>query len=161
MRLPKYLDRLTLVGAAFFVAGCGGGTAPGAAGYPVPNLQTTGALAPAFKKPALIAFDFYSGSLEYWPIASDGGSQPQQLSASLGIDSGYGLVANGNLVAIANYSPAEIVTYNVRTKAQASMNDPYGDPYDVAVDKKGTIYALKRRERCRFIRERIVAADAD
>ena len=116
MRLPNYMYRLTLVSAASFAAGCGGGATPGAVGYPVANLQTVGMLSPAFKKPALIAFDYYSDALEYWPIAPNGGSQPQQLSASLGIANGYGLAANGNVVAIANYSPAEVVTYNVKTK---------------------------------------------
>lgn len=142
MRLPKYVYRLTLAGAAFFATGCGGGTTPDTVGYSIANLQTSGNPSPAFKKPALIAFDSYTDALEYWPIAPNGGSQPQQLSASLGIDSGYGLVANGNVVAIASFSPAEIVTYNVRTKAQTSLADPYGGPLDIAIDKQGTLYAL-------------------
>ena len=46
------------------------------------------------------------------------------------------------MVIIASYSPAAIVTYNVNTKAQTMMSDPYGNPFDVAVDKHGNIYAM-------------------
>ncbi len=49
---------------------------------------------------------------------------------------------NGDVIAIANYSPAEVVTYNVKTKAQTTLSDPYGGPFDIAIDKEATIYAL-------------------
>lgn len=54
------------------------------------------------------------------------------------------MVANGNVVAIANSSPAEVVTYNVKTKAENTLSDPYGEPYDIAVDKHGTLYAMNK-----------------
>ena len=52
------------------------------------------------------------------------------------------MAANGNLIAIANYNPAEIVTYNVKTKREKTLPDPYGGPVDVAIGKQGSVYAM-------------------
>lgn len=139
MRL--YALRPILVFSALFITSCGGGTTP-AAGYPTTILQPYGALSPALKKPALITLNVHSGSLEYWPIRPKGGYNPVSFSLSLGIFTAYGLVANGDVVAIANYSPPEVVTYNVETQAKTTLTDPYGGPLDIAIDKKATIYAL-------------------
>ena len=90
----------------------------------------------------LVTLNLLSTDLEYWPIEPSGGTLPQQLSGPLGISSGYGMAADGNLVAIASYDPAEVVTYDVKTKTENSLADPFGGAVDVAIDKHGTIYAL-------------------
>lgn len=141
MRGLALVARLTLPVVAASVVGCGANITPTTFQYS-PSGRAARVASPASSTPALIAFDTLNGSLGYWPIQHGGGETLQPLSGSLGIHNGYALAANSNVVIVANYQPAEIVTYNVRTKAQASMNDPYGDPYDVAVDKKGTIYAM-------------------
>jgi hypothetical protein len=96
----------------------------------------------ALKTPALVTLNLQFGDLEYWPIRQGGGNQPKELSPSLGVFSAFGLAADGNVVAVANYSPAEIVTYNVATKATAVLPDAFGKPIDIAVGKGGTLYAL-------------------
>jgi hypothetical protein len=123
-------------------AGCQGGSTPSVPGYSAAQPEARSMLAPKLKTPALITLNTQSGALEYWPIQPGGGNNPQPLSAPLGIYTGYGLVANGDVVAITIYSPAELVTYNVRTKAQKTFSDPYGSPVDLAIDKKGTLYVL-------------------
>lgn len=121
------------------ITGCGFTT--------VPALHS-GTAAPAFanplsrlKTPALIAVDNSSGNLEYWPVRPHGGDRPRVL-ASLGVVNDEAMAADGDVVAIANYSPAEVVTYDVRTRTESILPDPYGSPIDVAIDKNGSIYAL-------------------
>ena len=133
---------------AVLAAGCGSNATPatgtvGASGASgAPGAADRAPSPAAFSQPALIALDETTGALVYWPIKNGGGEHPQPLSKSLGIYQGYGLAASGNVIAIANYSPPEVVTYNVQTKAQSTLSDPYGGPLDVAIDKNGTIYAM-------------------
>lgn len=127
--------------AAFLFAGCGGTALPTA------TTSQAGAApaaheATSFTKPALVAFYSFYHALGYWPISSKGGTQLTRISDSLGIIYGDGLAANGNVVIMTNYQPAEVVTYNVKTKAEKTLVDPYEGPFDVAVDKHGTIYAM-------------------
>jgi hypothetical protein len=126
---------------ATLLAACGQNTAPSTAGYSA--LRLAGA-APAtrLKTPALIALDNQTGQLEYWPITQNGSDSPQVISGSLGVGSEYGMVGDGRVVAFANYSPAEVVTYDLRDKVQTVYNDPYGNPIDLAISKKHTLYAL-------------------
>jgi hypothetical protein len=127
--------------AGGLAAACASNTTPLAVPRnPINAVARTG-VSPNLTAPALITLDSATGDLEYWPIRQ-GGDQPKQLSASLGIFQPYGLAGNGNVVAIANYSPPEIVTYNVKTKATTSLPDPAGGPVDIAIGKDGTIYAL-------------------
>ena len=107
-----------------------------------PRNSRRGTSAFGFHEPALVAFDTLNGTLEYWPIAHGGGQTLQPLSGPLGINAGYALASEGSTVVIANYSPPEVVTYDIKTKAESTMPDPYGDPYDIAVDSRGMIYAL-------------------
>ena len=130
-----------LIFAVASAAGCGGNLTPGVASYSATQ-QAAHIVVPDAKTPILISLDIQSGQLIYWPIQPGGGTQPKPLSASLGIYASAGLVANGNVVAIANYRPAEVVTYNVRSKATNVLSDPYGNPVDIAIDKHGTIYSL-------------------
>lgn len=98
----------------------------------------------ALKKPALITVDTANGALEYWPIQPGGSDSPRVFSKSLGLAGADALVANGNLLAIASYTPAEVVKYDVKTKNSKTLNDPDGNPIDLAIDKHGTLYVLNR-----------------
>lgn len=123
------------------VAACGGAI-PNTTASPTAALPPTSRSLPNDKAPKLVTLDIVTGELEYWPIEPNGGSRPHPLSGPLGIYNGYEMAADGNVVAIANYNPAEIITYNVRTKRERALADPYGGPVDIAIDKQGTTYAL-------------------
>lgn len=102
------------------------------------------------QEPALISIDNYTGELIYWPTAKGPSQNPVTLSQSLGISTGFGMAANGNLIVIANSVPPEIVTYDVETKKTATYHDNFGDPYDVAIDKRGNIYAMQTASVTRY-----------
>lgn len=138
--MPQTIARAALAVTIAVAAGCGAAT-PSPGGFP----SFARATRPTAKliTPALITFDTSNDSLAYWPIKNGGSlSTPTSFTGSLGIGNVSALAAHGNVVIIANYSPAEVVTYDVKTKAKTTMSDPYGGPYDVAVDKKGNIYAM-------------------
>ncbi|MGA8575849.1 MAG: hypothetical protein WB609_09260 [Candidatus Cybelea sp.] len=142
MRTFSPILRAALTGAALLLsASCSAGTTPLVA---TPAAPQQAAFRPptSFKEPAIIAFNTQNGSLEFWPMQHNGDRTLQPLSGPLGINQGYSLAADGNVVVIANYSPPEVVTYDIKTKAEKTMADPYGSPYDIAVDKKGDFYAL-------------------
>jgi hypothetical protein len=128
------------LGAALWTACSNSAPLPTNLSNPTP--QSERARGAALQKPALITFDASTGGLAYWHIQNDGSMTLQPLSKSLGISSVYALAADGDTVIIANYSPPEIVTYNVDTASESTMSDTYGNPRDVAVDKQGNIYAL-------------------
>jgi hypothetical protein len=135
-------SRFGSVIAAFLIAGCTNGSS---SSYSLPPNAGSDAAHPSPKSlpsQALIAFDTANGSLGYWPIKKGGGKTLQPLTGPLGVDGGYAMAANGDTVIIANYSPAEIVTYDIDTQAESTMHDPYGNPLDVAVDTQGDIYAM-------------------
>lgn len=135
--------RPALALAAVLVAGCGGNaTTPTVSGIPSETSQGTHRASAPLTTPALITFDPQTGGLAYFKIQHNGSQSLTPFTSSLGISAAYALAADGEVVIIANYSPAEIVTYNVDTKAETMMSDPYGSPYDVAVDKHGSIYAM-------------------
>jgi hypothetical protein len=94
------------------------------------------------KTPALIAYDNTNEQLVSWPLSPRGGTHMTVLSRSLGLKSVTGMVGNGHTVTLANYSPAELVSYNVDTGATSTLVDPYGKPVDVAIDKHATLYGL-------------------
>lgn len=142
MFTARFALTLTCALAMLALAGCGGGTAPSFNGTSFGATATHTAIVPDFKKPALITLNTQTGELEYWPIQPGGSYVPQTISGPLGIYQSYGMAANGNVVAIANYSPAEVLTYDVKTKATNTLADPYGGPLDIAIDKHGTIYAM-------------------
>ncbi|MBV8531261.1 MAG: hypothetical protein JO104_08075 [Candidatus Eremiobacteraeota bacterium] len=115
---------------------------PGTVVYSPAATQLPSGSSPAVRSQKLVTFNPQNESLEYWTIGPNGSSQLTPLSGSLGFNQVYNLAADGDVIVMTNYSPAEIVTYNVKTKAQTTLNDPYGGPVDVAIDKKATIYAL-------------------
>jgi hypothetical protein len=142
MRLLPHPSRPAAVLLALAVCGCGGAASPGSAGIPAAATQTSHSAVPSSSQPILVTFDTTIGSLKYWPIQRGGSSQLQTLSAPLGIHDGYALAADGNTIVIANYQPAEVMTYDIKTKAVNTMSDPYGSPYDIAIGKDGTYYAM-------------------
>ncbi|MBV9103696.1 MAG: hypothetical protein JO060_08895, partial [Candidatus Eremiobacteraeota bacterium] len=94
-----------------------------------------------FQKPALIAVDWSTSGLEYWPIKPGGGNNARKLSGPLGL--GYAsLVAHGNVVIAAKESPPEVLLYNVVTKQKRVLADPYGPPVDIAIGKDASLYVL-------------------
>jgi hypothetical protein len=137
----QQLYRSILIVAVGFAAACGGNVAPSATAYAPAHAQAR-IVTPDLKTPILITLNTYTGALEYWPIQAGGGTAPKTLSGPLGIYQSYGLVGNGDTVAIANYSPAEVVTYNVKTKVSKVLSDTLGNPVDIAIDKHGNLYAL-------------------
>jgi hypothetical protein len=144
MRLLLSVVQTAPAVAAILIAGCAGGSSPALPQAAYSSAAARALVWPdpaALKKPALITADFYNGDLEYWPIRPKGGDRPTAFSGPISA-SAYGMAADGNVVVIANYYPAEVITYNVKTKAKTTLPDPYGIPYDMAVGKNGTLYAM-------------------
>lgn len=137
------LTRLALVPAALFVSACGGGATPNATGLTGGLQSLIPAISP-LKTPALITFDLATGGLAYFTLQSGGSKTLTPFTSSLGVSTANALAADGNVVIIASYSPAGIATYNVKTKVKKSMSETFGQPYDVAVDKHGNIYAMNK-----------------
>ncbi|HEY2475631.1 MAG TPA: hypothetical protein VGI19_12645, partial [Candidatus Cybelea sp.] len=79
-------------------------------------------------------------------IKNGPGGTPITLSGSLGTYEANAMAANGNVVIVASYAPAELIEYNVKTKQEAIVPDTFGAPSHVAVDRAGTIYALSAHE---------------
>jgi hypothetical protein len=142
MRTFSPILRAALTGAALLLsASCGAATTPTVA-TPAASQQAAHRPPAPLKEPAIVAFDTQNGTLEYWPIKHGGGQTLQPLSGPLGIYDGYGLASFDKTIVIANYSPPEVVTYDLKTKAEKTMADPFGQPYDIAVDTTGNLYAL-------------------
>ncbi len=136
MRISSMRTGLVLCGLV--LAGCGLGSPP-----TTQTSAVTTNVAPAarIRTPALVALDNTSGELEYWPVHGHGSDRPRAI-ASLGIFNDEAMAGDGDTVAIANYSPPEIVRYDIDTKRTTVLSDPYGSPVDVAIDKDGSIFAL-------------------
>jgi hypothetical protein len=100
------------------------------------------ALNDALRSPALIAMNYNTGALEYWPMRKIGGSNPRTLSAPLGVGGTSNMVANGHVVAVPNAYPPEVVLYDLKTKKKSTLPDPYGTPVDIAVDKNSALYVV-------------------
>lgn len=134
-------SRVSFTLGALLLAGCAGSATPSSS-LPAGGSQYVHVRPASLQKPALVTFDTSTSGLAYWHIQHNGTMSLQSLSGSLGISDVYAMAADGDTVIVANYSPAEIVTYNVDTQAEATLSDPYGSPEDVAVDRHGNIYAL-------------------
>lgn len=131
---PALLSGAILAG---FVAGCNGGLA-------TPNAvnRTVQPDIPRLQRPALVAVDLDRGALVYWPTKKGSSQKPIRFTKSLGLTQSYAIAANGNVLAIANYDPAEIVIYDVGRKTLSTLSDTYGAPLDVALDKDANVYAM-------------------
>jgi hypothetical protein len=94
------------------------------------------------KIPALIAVNTMTGRLESWPVSPVGGNNPHPFTGPLQLNGAGGMIGDGRVVAVATYSPANVVIYNINTKHVRRLPDPFGGPFDLAIDKNETIYAL-------------------
>lgn len=149
MHLMPSFTRLAAVGVVF-LAGCWGETAPLApkandVALRAPSLRQQARLSnAALKTPALIASDLATGALLYWPTQErQRRHDPIEFARSLGAYQSSAMAANGDLLVIAIWGgPGELLKYDVETKQTSTLTDDYGAPYDVAIDKKGNIYAL-------------------
>lgn len=101
-------------------------------------LDTSGA---PINAPAVIAVDSNTNALEYWPMRLGGDSQPIRISKK-GLFNGAGLVANGRVVSFGNQNPTEVLQFNVDTKVQTTLPDPYGIPLDIAIGKDNSLYVV-------------------
>jgi hypothetical protein len=149
MRVLPHISPLTIALAAAFVTGCGtNSAAPTLANLPgnsATGEQMLRGASPDAKSVKLIALNPANEKLEYWPIEPNGGRKLTPLSASLGVSEVTALAGDGNVVSMAVYNPAEILSYNIKTKATSTLSDPYGAPIDIAIGKDHTIYALNYR----------------
>jgi hypothetical protein len=100
--------------------------------------DTSGA---SINTPALIAVDSNTNALEYWPMRLGGDDHPVRISKK-GLFNGSGLVANGRVVSFGNQNPTEVLQFNVDTKAQTTLPDPYGIPLDIAIGKDNSLYVV-------------------
>lgn len=119
------------------LSACGGGTSsPAGTGY-VPFTTFSEAISTA----KLYSQNTNNGNLEFWPIQKGGAPHPTVLAK--GFRAGpQGLAADGNTLVITRGAPPEIVLYNVTTKMKSTLADPFGAPFDVAVGKTGSIFAV-------------------
>jgi hypothetical protein len=128
-----------------------GGQSSGAAGssqssLPVVRVRAGLSQDTRLKRPGLISIDQLTGDLLYWPIKDGPGGSPITLTGNLGTYQANAMASNGNVVIIASYAPAELIEYNVKTKAETIVPDTFGSPSHVAVNKSGTVYALSAHE---------------
>lgn len=91
--------------------------------------------------PALVALNGNTGVLEMWPIQHGGGTHPQALTNSLGLNSS-GMAADGDVVILANQHNPAVLLINVVTKNRRTLPDPFGTPLDIAIGKHKAIYVL-------------------
>src|SRR5690242_6890326 len=119
------LAQLAFVIAVVVICSCSAGQPPvGSSLQPFTTQNRSGF---ALRRPALIAANGDTGTLEFWPIKSGGGDSPQPISPPLGV--GFAdLAAHGNVVAIAGGS-------QVATGAQATLPEPFGIATGIAIDK--------------------------
>jgi hypothetical protein len=130
--------RLFLVAVIIlYLAGCETPSTPGAL---VPG-EASRIASEKLKGPVVIAVDYDSNRLLYWPMGNRGSSKPTYLSGLLHVKA-TAMVANGDVVTISSEDPAELLSYDVTTHATRTIADKYGQPLDVAIGKTGTLYAL-------------------
>ena len=144
MRSSSSPGRLMTVLGVVFAASCNGGNAspPIPAGTEARVLLGQAQRNVRIKKPALISINQTTSDLIYWPTKKGPSENPIAFSGPLDVYQAYAMAANGDVIVIANAMPAEIVTYDVKTRSEQSYADTYGSPYDVAIDTKGNIYAM-------------------
>jgi len=119
--------------AALTIAGCSASTLASSGQQLVsPRTVTNSVASNAQSNPELLAINSTTGALEFWPRSSSGGKHPQALSQP-GVFDGFGLAAFGSVVAFANQYPAEVIEFNVQTKTERTLPDPYGKPVDIAI----------------------------
>jgi hypothetical protein len=139
MRFLAPIHRNVVASVVLFAAGCANAMPVSTGNEPVSAAPDSS----NFTRPALITFDLQNDIFVYWQIARAGGTQYQPLSRPLDIYNARGMAAKGSVLIVTAYAPPKVVSYDVvKQEITASARDPYGEPYDIAVDKQGTIYAL-------------------
>lgn len=106
-------------------------------------IQTPGqahSLADVRVGPAVVGFNSDNGTLEAWPIGPGGGQQPQELTGTLGFGTVTGMAANGQAVAMASQFPPAVEVYHIPSKTLRTLDDPFGVPDDIAIDKSQNIF---------------------
>ena len=106
-----------------------------------PPFFAVGLLDAASSTPMLVAASRQTGGLEYWPISRGGSNYPVPLSGQLNLGDAS-LVANGDVVFAAMANPPQVLSYNVKTKSQSSLSDPYGTPVDIAIGTDASLYVI-------------------
>jgi len=146
MNSPSSSLRLALLLAGTMIAG---GAAAGATTHPLARMPAMNAavdppgalLEQALKKPALIAVTQQSEGLEYWTINPRGSSKPRPITTKLTLGSAA-LVAKGEVIYAAMQGPAQVLVYDIKTRMQGTLPDPFGTPIDVAIGKDSSLYLI-------------------
>ncbi|MBV9104169.1 MAG: hypothetical protein JO060_11320 [Candidatus Eremiobacteraeota bacterium] len=114
-------------------------------------LTAVAPVAAGWRKPALIAVDPATQGLEYWHVQPGGSNTPQTLSGLhsplLGMCAYSSLVGHGDVVIAASGNPCTgvsslVLFYNVVTKRERTLSDPYGTASDIAIGKDSSLYVL-------------------
>jgi hypothetical protein len=132
--------------AAFLLPGCAS-TAPSGSGFRNPTTFGAGfavrpfGLPEAIQTPALVGVT-QSGVLKYFPMSAHGGSKPIQIGKVSGMNVAAAMAANGSELTILNQGPPGVYVYDLSTKRKKVLQDPFGSPVDVAIDKKGNRFVL-------------------
>lgn len=137
---PNFSQRMSLSIAAVLAAGC-------AAISPLSEprnalLPSNAELRAALIGPAVIAVNGVDGTLEYWPMQKGGSRHPIALGSLTHLFDITGMVANGNMLAMADGNPNEVLEYDVGTGAVSTLPDPFGSPADIAIGKDASLYVV-------------------
>src|ERR1700722_11136530 len=143
MHSPSPPLRLALLLAGAMIAG---GTSAGATTRPsarMPAMNTAvdppgQLLEQALRQPALVAVALQVLGLEYWPIVAHGSSKPRTITKKLNLG-GASLVAKGETI----YATADgVLVYDIKTRMQGTMADPFGTPVDIAIGKDSSVSVI-------------------
>jgi hypothetical protein len=128
--------------AAAILSGCGGvnSTNPMQSAEDLNRADVLAAGA-GIKTPALLGVNG-DGVLEYYPITSHGGSNPKKIATLRGLYAAWSMVGNGTQVAILNQGPPSVYLYDVASGKKKVLNDPFGSPVDIAIDKNANLFVL-------------------
>lgn len=146
MHSPSPSTRLALLLAGLMIAG---GAAAGATTRPSARMPAMNAavdppgdlLEQALKTPALVAVTGLVEGLEYWTIVPHGSSKPRTITKKLTL--GYSsLVAKGNVIYAATEGPPQVLVYDIKTRMQGTMADPFGTPIDIAIGRDSSLYVI-------------------
>jgi hypothetical protein len=117
------------------------------AGSPLQSLSSLeqvpfGAAGVDFRIPALIAVNTRTSKLESWPVGPFGGNNPTPFTKPLPLNGAGGMAGDDRVVAVTTAYPPNVVIYNIASKHVDQLQDPFGTPIDIAIDKKESLYAL-------------------
>ena len=96
----------------------------------------------ALRTPVLIVTNGQANAIQYWPISPEGGTHPTTIARFEEISHSTGLASDGNVIAIGIRKPAQIVFFDARTGRRSSVEDPFGKPGAIVLDKSENLFAL-------------------